>query len=131
MLKGGAIPPIHPLVDVNNLLSIRLAVPCGMLAEAAVAPPFVHRAGREGEAYESFRGHLDLKGKPLLADSEGPLDTPIASSRRGSIEPDTTRAWLVVNLPAREVSADQAHANLEELLRAAPVARIRTAGATA
>ena len=57
----------------------------------------------------------------MLADAEGPLDTSIASSRRGSIEPDTSRAWLVVNLPARQVSADQAHADLEELLRAAPV----------
>jgi DNA/RNA-binding domain of Phe-tRNA-synthetase-like protein len=71
LLKGEAIPSIHPLVDINNCLSARLAVPCCVMAKGSFSPPFVFRAGRAGETYESLRGPFRLERKPLLVDSEG------------------------------------------------------------
>ena len=42
LLKGGEIPVIHPLVDLNNCLSAKLAVPCCVMAEGSFKPPFVN-----------------------------------------------------------------------------------------
>jgi DNA/RNA-binding domain of Phe-tRNA-synthetase-like protein len=123
VLKGEELPAIHPLVDINNCLSADLAVPCCVMRLDSFAPPLVLRAGREGESYESLRGPLNLAGKPLLADTLGPLDTPITGNERVKVTPETVVAWLVAYLPEGAVSADEAAATLIRLLEAAPVAR--------
>lgn len=129
VLKGEEIPPIHPLVDVNNCLSATLAVPCCVMAEETVSPPFVFRAGQAGENYESLKGPFNLEGKPLLLDAAGPLDAPITGSQRVKVRPDTRRAWLVAYLPAETVTPARADAALREILRAAPVAEVLLTGA--
>jgi DNA/RNA-binding domain of Phe-tRNA-synthetase-like protein len=121
LLKGEALPAIHPLVDVNNGLSAQLAVPCCVMADGSFGGALRWRAGRPGESYESLRGPFNLEGKPLLLDAEGPLDTPITGGRRVKVLPATRRAWLVAYLPAGVVSADEAWDRLEELSRRAGV----------
>lgn len=128
LIKGEELPVIHPLVDLNNCLSTELAVPCCVVTEGTMMPPLVLRAGREGESYESLRGPFNLAGKPLLLDAEGPLDTPITGSQRVKVRPDTTRAWLVAYLPRGVVPAETAEKKLEELVAAAPVAKIEQTG---
>lgn len=120
VLKGNDLPSIHPLVDVNNCLSMRLAVPCCVMAEGTFEPPFVLRAGREGESYESLKGPFNLSGKPLLVDARGPCDAPITGSRRVMVRPDTGRALLVAYLPAGVATVEEADGALDELLAAAP-----------
>ncbi len=100
LLKGEAMPAIHPLVDVNNCLSAELAVPACVMNVAALAPPFRFRAGLPGEAYLSLRGPFNLEGKPLLVDATGPVDAPITGGERVKVLPETTRAWLVAYAPA-------------------------------
>src|SRR5579864_8832944 len=56
VLKGEELPAIQPLVDLNNCLSMDLAVPCSVAAEGSFAPPVTLRAGRPGEAFASLRG---------------------------------------------------------------------------
>lgn len=130
LLKGGELPGIHPLVDLNNCLSAQLAVPCCVMAEETVEPPFVLRAGRPGEAYESLRGPFRLEGRPLLVDARGPCDTPITGSQRVKIGPASRRVWLVAYLPREVVAAEEAMSQLAALLEAAPVAQaILTAAA--
>jgi DNA/RNA-binding domain of Phe-tRNA-synthetase-like protein len=124
VLKGEELPPIHPLVDINNCLSVELAVPCCVAAEGTFTPPLVLRAGRPGESYESLRGPFNLEGKPLLVDAEGPLDTPITGSVRVKVRPETRRAWLVAYLPAGVVTRERCEEVVAELLAKAPVARI-------
>jgi DNA/RNA-binding domain of Phe-tRNA-synthetase-like protein len=131
LLKGEELPAIHPLVDLNNCLSVALAVPCCAMPEGSFQPPVILRAGRDGEAYESLRGPFSLAGKPLLADAEGPFGTPITDSRRVKVQEDTAAAWLVAYLPAGEVEAALALDTLEELLRQAPLARRTEAGLSA
>jgi len=116
VLKGGDLPAIHPFVDVNNCLSLRLAVPCCVMAEGSFEPPFVVRAGMEGEEYESLRGALSLAKRPILVDVIGPCDTPISGSRRVMIQPDTRQVSLVAYLPAGEVSVAQASQALDDIL---------------
>ncbi len=130
VLKGEELPAIHPFVDLNNCLSVALAVPACIAAEGSFAPPVVLRAGRPGESYESLRGPFNLEGKPLLADDEGAFGTPITDSQRVKVTGDTRRAWVVAYLPAGVVTAEAAEKVLEDLLAASPVARVEEAGAS-
>lgn len=123
LLKEEELPRIHPRVDVNNFLSVRLMVPCCVLAEGSFAPPLTLRAGAEDEAMESLRGPFSLAGKPLLEDSQGPFGTPITDGVRVKVQPETTAVWLVAYLPQELLVPEQAAAELDAILRQAPLAR--------
>jgi DNA/RNA-binding domain of Phe-tRNA-synthetase-like protein len=127
ILKGADLPAIHPLVDLNNCLSVELAVPCCVMAAGTLSPPLVLRSGRPGESYESLRGPFNLEAKPLLVDRDGPCDAPITGSERVKVKSETRRAWLVSYLPADVVTPQQAGQTLESLLQRAPVAEVRLA----
>jgi len=131
VLKGDVLPPIHPLVDLNNCLSVQLVVPACVIDVTAVAPPFVLRTGVPGETMLSLRGPFDLHGKPLLADVHGPFGTPITDSERVKVSATSTRAWLVAYLPAGIVAPAVAAAALAALLARAPVARLHHVAVTA
>jgi len=124
VLKGEELPAIHPLVDLNNLLSLRLLVPCCVIDPERVVPPFVLRAGTAGEQMASLRGPFPLEGKPLLADAQGPFGTPITDSERVKVEPGIGRVWLVAYLPAEGSAEGEPAAVMADLLERAPVARL-------
>jgi DNA/RNA-binding domain of Phe-tRNA-synthetase-like protein len=124
VLKGEELPAIHPLVDLNNCLSVELAVPCSVTEEGTFTPPVTLRAGRPGETFESLRGPFNLEGKPLLADSAGAFSTPITDSQRGKVTAATERAWLIAYLPQGAVTPAAVHAKLGELLAQAPAATV-------
>ena len=123
LLKGDELPAIHPLVDLNNQLSIELKVPSCVMREGSFDFPVTLRAGAPGESLDSMRGPLDLAGKPLLADPQGPFGTPITDAHRVKVLPETTAGWLVAYLPQGTVSATEASTRLDEILAEAPVAR--------
>jgi DNA/RNA-binding domain of Phe-tRNA-synthetase-like protein len=124
VLKGEDLPAIHPFVDLNNCLSVELAVPSCVMEEGTVAPPLTLRAGRPGESYESLRGPFNLEGKPLLADVAGPFGTPITDSQRVKVTEATRQVWIVAYLPAGIVTPAAVRAKLSELLEKAPIARL-------
>lgn len=130
LLKGAELPEIHPLVDLNNALSAELPAPCCVMDERHVEPPYVLRAGRADESYESFKGPFRLEGRPLLVDARGPCDAPVTGSERVKVGAETGRAWLVAYLPAAVLTADEAAARLQGLLELAPVAKAVTVGAS-
>jgi DNA/RNA-binding domain of Phe-tRNA-synthetase-like protein len=122
LLKGEELPAITGLVDLNNCLSAQLAVPCCVMDESTLEPPFRFRVGRAGESYESLRGPLDLEHKPLLLDGRGPCDTPITGSERVKVRHHTKDVWLVGYLPIEAVDAELALRELDRLLGLAQVA---------
>jgi DNA/RNA-binding domain of Phe-tRNA-synthetase-like protein len=130
LLKEDELPAIHPLVDLNNCLSVALAVPCCIVAAGSVTPPVVLRAGRAGESYESLRGPFNLEGKPLLADAEGPFGTPITDSQRVKVTGETRGAWMVAYLPAGVVAPEAAAKALDDLLAGGAVAKVEVRGAS-
>ena len=121
LLKGDALPAIHPLVDLNNCLSIALRVPSCVMAEGSVEPPVELRRGAPDERFDSLRGDFALEGKPLLADAGGPFGTPITDSHRVAVRPETQRGWLVAYLPAGTVPASAVEAYLRAPLAAVVV----------
>ena len=123
LLKGEELPAIHPLVDLNNQLSIELRVPSCVMRDGSFDFPVTLRAGGPGETLDSMRGPLDLAGKPLLADAAGPFGTPITDAHRVKVLPETTAGWLVAYLPAGIVPLAEVHRRLDEILAEANVAR--------
>jgi len=123
VLKGEELAPIHPLVDLNNALSVELKAPACVLRAGSFEFPVNLRAGRSGEALDSMRGPFGLAGKPLLEDGAGPFGTPITDSHRVKVLPATREAWMVVYLPASSPAAGAAAGSLDALLAEAPVAR--------
>jgi len=115
LVKGGELPEIFPLVDLNNCLSAELAVPCCVMAEGSFSAPLTWRSGVEGESYESLRGPFNLENKPVLIDPNGPLDTPITGNVRVKVEADTKTAWLVAYMPASELDNETAGRTLDRL----------------
>lgn len=130
LLKGEELPSIHPLVDLNNCLSAELVVPACVMDVRFLRPPFVFRAGRPGEAYESLRGPFHLEGKPLLVDELGPCDTPITGGVRVKVREDSRQVWLVAYMPAAVMTEECASGALAALLAQAPVAEVVATGAT-
>ena len=128
VLKGEELPAIHPLVDLNNCLSLELACPACVMNVANLRPPFALRAGAAGEAYASLRGPFNLEGKPLLVDAEGPCDAPITGGERVKVLPETRRAWLVAYMPAAVVSRACGEHALRALAAAAPAFRLHAVG---
>lgn len=128
LLKGEELPVIHPLVDLNNCVSVELAVPCCASADGTFTPPVTLRAGRPGETVQSLRGAFNLEGKPLLEDVQGPFSTPITDSERVRVHEGTERAWMVLYLPKEKIDPPDARARVDELLRKAPVAEVEESG---
>jgi DNA/RNA-binding domain of Phe-tRNA-synthetase-like protein len=122
LLKGDELPAIHPFVDLNNCLSVDLAVPACVMADGSFAPPVELRRGEPGERYDSLRGDFDLAGKPLLADGAGPFGTPITDSRRVAVGAGAAVAWLVAYLPAELLAAADVERALAASLAIAPLA---------
>jgi len=120
VLKGEQLPAIHPLVDLNNCVSVGLIVPSCVMAEGSFAPPVRLRRGLPGERMESLRGDFDLAGKPLLEDERGPFGTPITDSERVAVGPQTERGWMVVYLPAAHLAAS----DVDALLAVRPLSSI-------
>jgi len=122
LVKGEELPAIQPLVDLNNCLSAALAVPCCVMVEGSFGRAMTLRSGWAGEAYESLRGPFNVEGKPLIADAEGPIDTPITGNQRVKVRDDTASAWLVAYLPAGVVSSAAAWEALDRLRRRTGIA---------
>jgi DNA/RNA-binding domain of Phe-tRNA-synthetase-like protein len=118
LLKGNPIPEIHPLVDVNNCLSARLAIPCCVMTTGTFESPLVLRTGEPGESYESLKGPFNLEKKPILADPIGPVDAPITGSKKVMVQPDTKSAWLVAYFPLDTLKADEIANCLREICEA-------------
>jgi len=105
-LKGETLYRINTLVDALNLSSLREQLPFGLYDLDRVRPPVELRLGRAGEAYEGIRkGPVQVEGRPVLADAEGPFGNPTSDSLRTCITLGTTRCLVVAYAPAGYAAA--------------------------
>lgn len=101
--RGGPLPRINSLVDVANVVSLRLQVPIGLYDLAKVEGPLTVRLGREGESYAGIRRELvNVAGRICVADAKGPVGSPSADSARTMITTTTERAAWLFFLPVAE-----------------------------
>ena len=95
--RKDGVPTILPLIDLNNILSIRSGLPIGCYDLAKVDGEIVHRQGREGEVMATLgKGDMDVFKLPLLADAAGPFGSTVSDSVRCSITEATTAPLFVM-----------------------------------
>jgi DNA/RNA-binding domain of Phe-tRNA-synthetase-like protein len=101
--RGEALPRVNSLVDVANLVSLRLQVPVGLYDLACVQGPLTLRLGVEGESYAGIRKEtVNVAGRICVADSVGPCGNPSSDSERTMITTRTEEAAWIFFLPVAE-----------------------------
>ena len=102
VLKGETLYTVNTLVDALNLCSLRAQLPFGLYDLDRVQPPIVLRRGTTGESYEGIRkGAVNVEGRPVLVDAQGPFGNPTSDSARTMITTACRRALVIVYAPGR------------------------------
>jgi len=106
VVQGRGLPHVNLAVDICNLCSLEHQLPLGLYDRENVKGVVHARAGRDGEGYPGIRKQrVNLAGRLLLADDEGPFGAPTSDSERTSVTATTTRLLVVVFCPLER--ADQ------------------------
>jgi DNA/RNA-binding domain of Phe-tRNA-synthetase-like protein len=106
VLKGEPLYRINTLVDALNLCSLRAQLPFGLYDRSRIEPPVALRRGRAGESYEGIRkGDVNVEGRPVLADGQGPFGNPSSDSARTMVRLETSEALVTVYAPATFATA--------------------------
>ena len=101
--RGEPLPRVNSLVDVGNVVSLRLQVPVGLYDLALVEGELRVRLGREGESYAGIgKETVNVAGRICVADDAGPCGNPSADSARTMITTRTERAAWIFFLPVPE-----------------------------
>jgi len=99
-LQGKGLPRINPAVDVCNLCSLEHQLPLGLYDRDLVKGTVEVRVGREGEGYTGIRKQrVNLEGRLLLADEDGPFGAPTADSARTAVSMHTRSLLVVIFCP--------------------------------
>jgi DNA/RNA-binding domain of Phe-tRNA-synthetase-like protein len=106
VVQGKGLPRVNLAVDVCNLCSLEHQLPLGLYDREHVKGTVQARAGREGEGYPGIRKQrVNLAGRLLLADDEGPFGAPTSDSERTSVTATTARLLVVVFCPAERADS--------------------------
>ncbi|MEQ8818222.1 MAG: phenylalanine--tRNA ligase beta subunit-related protein [Thalassobaculum sp.] len=116
--KEGALPRLHPLVDLCNALSLATAIPVAVLDVARIAGSLQVRYATGSERYLTFGGETEnpAEGEVVFADADGNAHARRWTNRQSGLSAvrDGTRAVLIV----AEAMHDTARADVESLLTA-------------
>jgi len=95
VLQGKGLPNVNPAVDVCNLSSLEHQLPLGLYDREQVRGAVRVRVGHDGEGYDGIRKQrVNLSGRLLLADDQGPFGAPTSDSARTSVS-SSTRSLMV------------------------------------
>lgn len=102
VLQGKGLPRVHPAVDVCNLCSLEDQMPLGLYDRDRVRGPLHARLGRPGEGYAGIRKQrVQLAGRLLIADADGPFGAPTSDSAHTAVEGGTRNLLAVLYAPAQ------------------------------
>ena len=116
VLQDKPLPRILNAVDLCNLLSLRFLLPLGLYDTGRIAGTTVTlRRGGPGESYPGIRKEsVNVEGRPVLCDAEGPFGNPTSDSLRTSVTEAARSLWLVIfapsDIPRETLSAHAASA---------------------
>lgn len=95
--RKDGVPTILPLVDLNNVLSMRTGWPIGCYDLEGVDGAVTFRQGREGEVMPTLgKGDMDVARLPLLADAAGPFGSTVSDSVRTRVTETTAAPAFVM-----------------------------------
>jgi DNA/RNA-binding domain of Phe-tRNA-synthetase-like protein len=99
--KGDELPRINSLVDIINWTSLEAQLPFGLYDADRLRDAVTLRLGRDGEEYAGIRKDVvHLAGRLVLSDEAGPFGNPTSDSARTMVTTGTTRALVVIFVPA-------------------------------
>ena len=118
-LKEQPLPRINRLVDCINLVSLKLQCPLGLYDWDTISPPVAVRVGRPGEEFKAIHDRsMNLEGRFVCVDREGPFGNPSHDSHRTRVTSETRRALAVCWSPS-ENPRRYINSVLEEITRTA------------
>ena len=86
ILQGKPFPAVNSAVDVCNLCSTSFLLPIGLYDAAKIRGDVRLRRGAPGESYPGIRKDaVNVAGRPVLVDDEGPFGNPTSDSLRTSV----------------------------------------------
>ena len=112
ILQGKPFPSVNSAVEVCNLCSTSFLLPIGLYDAAKVVGEVTLRRGASGESYAGIRkDSVNVAGRPVLVDDEGPFGNPTSDSLRTSVTEATASLFMVIFAPAQYPEASlRAHA---------------------
>lgn len=112
-----AFPHINNVVDINNLISLRLLLPISLLDAARIGEFATLRWGQDGESYVfNQSGHaIELKRCLVIAGAEGePLGSPIKDSMAGKVFDGCTALLGVIYASTEIMAPSELEGRLQE-----------------
>jgi DNA/RNA-binding domain of Phe-tRNA-synthetase-like protein len=116
--KEGALPRLHPLVDLCNAVSLAFAIPVAVLDAAEIAWPLEVRYANGDEDYLTFGSEVEhpAKGEVIFADQAGQAHARRWTNRqsgRSAVRGPTSTVLIVA-----EALHDSAAEDVPELIAA-------------
>jgi len=106
VLQGRGLPEVNPVVDACNLASLEHQMPLGLYDRELVHGVVHARLGTADDNYEGIRKQrVNLHGRLLLADDDGPFGAPTSDSLRTSVSDKTRIVAVVIFCPAARATA--------------------------
>jgi len=107
VLQGKGLPQVNAAVDVCNLCSMEDQIPLGLYDRDQVHGSVKARVGREGEGYPGIRKQrVNLSGRLLLADEDGPFGAPTSDSLRTAVNTRSRNLLVVLFCPVERAGSD-------------------------
>ncbi len=114
--RGKPFPRIHPAVDAVNLLSLINSIPYGLYDFSKIRGNIRIRLGKPGEGYQGIgRDRINLEGRLLLEDDEGPFGNPTGDSLRTAVDRETETFLYIIFAPRGYPSEEANLTTLERL----------------
>ncbi len=96
VIAGKALPRIHAVVDIINIVSVESRLPIGLYDVSQVRGDVTFRAGHAGETYKGIGKYdLNLEGLPLFADELGPHGSATSDSERTMVTLETNSVLAI------------------------------------
>jgi DNA/RNA-binding domain of Phe-tRNA-synthetase-like protein len=116
--KEGALPRLHPLVDLCNAVSLAFAIPVAALDAAQITWPLEVRYANGDEDYLTFGSEVEhpAKGEVIFADQAGQAHARRWTNRqsgRSAVRGPTSKVLIVA-----EALHDAANSDVPELIAA-------------
>jgi DNA/RNA-binding domain of Phe-tRNA-synthetase-like protein len=107
VLQGKGLPQVNAAVDICNLCSLEDQVPLGLYDRELVRGSLRVRVGIEGEGYPGIRKQrVNLTGRLLLADDDGPFGAPTSDSLRTAVTAKSRNLLVVLFCPLERAGSD-------------------------
>ena len=109
--KDGALPPLHPLIDLCNAASLAFAIPVAVFDVAKLSGVMTVRPAIGSEIYDTFGGEVEYPdpGEIIFVDDSGRAHARRWTNRQSgwsAIRQDTAKALIVVEALHQTASSD-------------------------